>query len=129
MTGSEAVGWSRSVAQNWLLKLVNSSGAVSPATRATPRIMPVMMPCLAAGTTTVQDRARLAGAQRQRPSRSESGTARRNCSVARRPIGIIITLRAKPPARPKNGACGTTMTVQAKMPITMEGTPFSRSAV
>ena len=30
---------------------------------------------------------------------------------------------------PRNGACGTTTMVQAKMPITMDGTPFSRSAV
>src|SRR6266571_5242951 len=47
------MGWSRRVEKNALLKEVNRSGAVSPATRASATRMPVTMPGSAAGRITV----------------------------------------------------------------------------
>ncbi len=47
-TGRLAMGCIRSVLQNWLLRAVNSSGAVSPAIRAMASSTPVRMPDRAA---------------------------------------------------------------------------------
>jgi len=47
-TGRLAIGAFRSVLQNWLLSAVKSSGAVSPAIRATASMTPVTMPWSAA---------------------------------------------------------------------------------
>ena len=44
MTGSDAVGWSQPGLQKRLLSAVKRSGAVSPATRASERRTPVVMP-------------------------------------------------------------------------------------
>ena len=44
VTGRLAIGWLRSVVQNWLDSAVNSSGAVSPAMRATASRTPVTTP-------------------------------------------------------------------------------------
>ena len=54
MTGSEAVGWPHPGLQKRLPKAVNSSGAVSPATRASDSRMAVMIALReAAGSTTL----------------------------------------------------------------------------
>jgi hypothetical protein len=93
-----------------------------------PRIIPVRIPLLPAGTTTVAMVFHLLAPNASAASRSESGTSRRNCSVWRVTIGISITARAIDPARPENDLVGTTTRPQAKRPTTMEGIPFSRSA-
>ena len=48
VTGRLAIGSLRSEVQNWLFSAVNSSGAVSPAMRATASRMPVTTPARAA---------------------------------------------------------------------------------
>ena len=48
VTGRLAIGSRRLLVQNWLLKAVNSSGAVSPAMRATASSTPVITPARAA---------------------------------------------------------------------------------
>ena len=127
ITGREATGCRRPLLQNRLLKAVNRSGAVSPATRAMARIVPVMMPFMAAGTTTVATMRHLLAPSASAPSRKLSGTARRNCSVLRTVIGMTITLSATAPASAEKCRMGTTTTVKTNTPTMMEGTPFSRS--
>ena len=48
VTGRLAIGCARSEVQNWLFSAVNSSGAVSPAMRATASRTPVTTPARAA---------------------------------------------------------------------------------
>ena len=93
-----------------LLNAVNSSGAVSPAMRASASTMPVMMPGSAAGSTTLKTaRARVAPSA-SAPSRIEPGTSRSSSSVVLAMIGIIIVPRANPPASALNCLNGTTTT-------------------
>src|SRR5580698_6789095 len=76
--------------------------------RATPRIIPVKIPCRAAGTMTVRIVRVLLAPKASDPSRIEFGMERKNCSVVRRPMGIIIRLRANPPAQAEKVCIGTT---------------------
>ena len=84
--------------QNRLLKLVKTSGAASPATRARPSSMPVAIPRTAAGTTTVAMARHLFAPRASAPSRSDPGTARKKSSVLRKTMGISMTPKARPPA-------------------------------
>ena len=61
-------------------------------------------------------------------SRKALGTARRNSSVLRRVMGIIIRPSANPPDSAEKCLKGKTTRLYAKMPMTMEGTPLSKSA-
>ncbi len=109
---------------------VNSSGAVSPEMRATPRIMPVMMPLRAAGTTTVAIVRHLLAPSAIAPSRKRlRHFAQKLLGAADRDRNQHHAQReGRRPAR-RSVFMGTTISVQAKMPITMDGTPFSRSAM
>src|SRR6266576_6358443 len=98
MTGKEAVGWFQPGLQKLLPRAVKRSGAVSPATRAKASRMAVRMPRYAAGTMTVAIVFHLLAPRAMAASRKGFGTARRNSSVLRRVMGIIIRPRAKPPA-------------------------------
>src|SRR6202046_141224 len=129
ITGSEAVGCPNPGLQNRLPKAVKSSGAVSPATRASASNIPVSMPPLAAGSTTVTIVFHLLAPRAIAPSRRLPGTALRNSSVLRTVIGITIIPNATPPANAEKCFTGNTTSEYAKIPITMEGTPFSRSVV
>ena len=111
MTGREAVGSLNPELQNRLLKLVKSSGAVSPATRARLSSMPVAIPRIAAGTTTVAMARHFFAPRASAPSRSDCGTARRNSSVLRRTMGTSMTARARPPASAEKWCMGRTTTV------------------
>ncbi|MNT78137.1 hypothetical protein D3C72_2173450 [compost metagenome] len=53
VTGRLAMGLLRSAFQNWLFSAVNSSGAVSPAIRATASSTPVITPARAARSVTI----------------------------------------------------------------------------
>ena len=109
-TVSVEIGWRRSLLKKRLLNEVKSSGAVSPAMRASARTTPVMMPGSAAGTTTENTaRARVAPSARA-PSRIDSGTSSSSSSVVRAMIGIIIMPSANPPASALNCLNGSTAT-------------------
>src|SRR5580658_7226202 len=98
MAGRVAVGWAQPGLQNWLPNAVNSSGAVSPDTRARFSIIPEIRPRMAAGTTTVAMVRDLVAPKAMAPSRRAPGTDFRNSSVERSAIGIIMTPNAQPPA-------------------------------
>ncbi len=61
-------------------------------------------------------------------SRSELGTIWTISSVVRVTVGIIIAPSASAPASAEKWPIGTTTSSQAKIPITIEGSPFSTSA-
>jgi len=90
------------------------------------RIMPVRTPFMAAGTTTVASTFHLGAPSASAPSRNAFGTVERNCSVVRIEMGISMMPSATAPARPEKLCSGTTTSAQAKMPITIEGTPFKQ---
>src|SRR5713101_6896921 len=128
ISGSEAVGWLQPGLQNRFPKAVKSSGAVSPATRANASSTAVRIPLYAAGTITVAIVFHLLAPSAIAASRSARGTASKNSSVLRSVIGIIISPSAKPPARVEKCLNGSTTRLYAKIPITIDGTPFSKSA-
>src|ERR1700734_1762155 len=129
ITGSEAVGCSNPGLQYRLPNAVKSNGAVSPATRASARSIPVNMPAFAAGSTTVTIVFHLLAPSAIAPSRKLPGTAFKNSSVLRTVIGIPIIPNATPPASAEKCFTGTTTREYAKIPITIDGTPFSKSVV
>src|SRR5713226_6683347 len=108
MTGKEAVGWFKPGLQKRLPKAVKRSGAVSPATRAKASRTAVRIPRYAAGTITVAMVFDLLAPRAMAASRRAFGTARRNSSVLRRVMGIIIRPRANPPARVEKRLKGRT---------------------
>ena len=57
------------------------------------------MPRMAAGITTVATVLHLLAPKAKAPSRSTIGTDRKDSSVVRTAMGIIITPSAKPPAK------------------------------
>ena len=61
-------------------------------------------------------------------SRRARGTASKNSSVLRSVIGIIISPSANPPASVEKCLKGSTAKLNAKIPITIDGTPFNKSA-
>ena len=77
-----------------------SSGAVSPATRATASMTPVTMPAIAVGSTTLMIVRHLGTPRAYDASRSSSGTSLSISSVERTTIGIISTDSAIEPPMP-----------------------------
>ena len=77
---------------------MNSSGADSPATRATPSMMPVRMPGSAVGSTTLATT--WVGVQPMPTAASfiRVGTVRIDSSAVRITVGSISTASATPPA-------------------------------
>ena len=73
--------------------------------------MPVTIPRTAAGITTVATVLHLLVPKAKAPSRNMSGTARRDSSVVRTAMGIIITPSAIPPAKVEKCFMGSTMMV------------------
>ena len=108
MTGSDAVGCNHPSLQYRLLKAVKRSGAVSPATRASESRMPATMPRTPAGITTRTIVTHSGAPSASEASRSESGTRRRNSSVARSVTGIMMRPSATPPASVEKWPVGTT---------------------
>lgn len=62
-------------------------------------------------------------------SRTFRGTMSSISSVVRVMVGTIMMPKATPPASAEKCFCGTTMSAYTAMPITIEGTPLSTSAV
>ena len=107
-TVSDEIGCVSFVEKNRLLSAVNSSGAVSPAMRASASMMPVTMPGNAAGTTTLNTARLRVAPSASAPSRIVPGTRSSSSSVVRAMIGIIITPSARPPAMALNCLNGNT---------------------
>ncbi len=80
--------------------IVNSSGAVSPAARATASSTPDRMPGSAAGSTTVRMVRAWLDPSARLASRRSSGTSFSISSVERMTIGSIRQARARAPAKP-----------------------------
>ena len=84
----------------WLPKMVRSRGAVSPRPRATASSTPVMMPGMAAGTTTRRAMVALRAPRARAASLRWLGTPRMAVSPARMITGSMMIPMAKAPARP-----------------------------
>ena len=89
---------------------------------------PVMIPARAVGSTTRRITFHSGSPSASAASRNELGTSRIISSVVRSTIGNMITASAMPPAKAEKCCRGRTTTAYAKMPMTIDGTPFSRSA-
>jgi hypothetical protein len=77
-----------------------NNGAVSPTTLAAARVMPVINPGSAVGSTTWSTVRHLRTPSAYAASRSSSGTNRSICSAERTTIGIISRERATAPPNP-----------------------------
>src|SRR5581483_3720415 len=109
-------------------KAVSRSGAVSPETRATASMTPVVMPAEAVGSTT-EMMVRHRGTPRAKlASRSESGTSFSISSADRTTTGSMSTARANPAARPeKPWPSPSTQKAKMNRPATMDGMPVMTS--
>ena len=96
------------VLKNWLFSAVNSSGAVSPLTRATASSRPVMTPLLAARSVIISETFQRGAPSAAAASRRLPGTRRSMFSVVRTTTGIAISESAKLPAKPEKWPMGAT---------------------
>ncbi len=99
VTGRFAIGLFRSLVQNWLDKAVNSSGAVSPAIRATASSTPVTIPAYDDFTVIDSTIFHLGVPNAKAASRSAFGTRFSMFSVVRTTIGICSNASAQIPAQ------------------------------
>src|SRR5215204_1274662 len=107
--------------------VVKRSGAVSPAARATASVAPVAIPPTAVGRTTPRTvRQRLAPSAKL-ASRRWPGTSLSTSCVERATSGSMITASATDPASAL-WWWPTISSVKTKIPITIDGTPFSTSS-
>jgi hypothetical protein len=91
-----------------LFSEVNSSGAVSPAARATERRTAVMIPPSAVRKMTRSEVRHCGTPSASEASRSAPGTNRTSSSVLRARVGTISTASATPPASAENRRMGRT---------------------
>ena len=108
MIGRLAIGWLRSERPALLPREVNSSGAVSPAMRATPSRMPVMMPEMAARQQTSTIIFHFGAPRPITASRRVFGIRRSMSSVVRTTIGMTMIASATTPAQPEKPPKGST---------------------
>src|SRR3954468_5048319 len=97
--------WNGSVLMYGLLKTVTIKGAVSPMTRATASITPVMMPADAVGRTIRKTVFHLGMPSAYDASRSAEGTSSNISSLDRTMIGSMSTESASAPANPEKPRC------------------------
>ncbi len=95
--------------QYWLLSAVKSSGAVSPAARATASRHAVTMPPSAVRRTTRTLVFQAGTPSASDASRSEPGTRRTISSVARARVGIMRIASATAPASAEKWPIGMTI--------------------
>ena len=107
-TGRLAMGWPMLVLKNWLLSAVNSSGAVSPDTRAIASSRPVMTPLLAARRVIISATFQRGAPSAAAASRRLPGTRRSMFSVVRTTTGMAMSDSASEPAKPENWPIGAT---------------------
>ena len=79
---------------------MKSSGAVSPASRAIPRMAPVANPEEAVGSTTDQTTLARDDPRARPASLRPSGTRRSTTSTDRQIVGIMVTERASDAMKP-----------------------------
>ena len=101
-------GPDRSTLQPLLPSEVNSSGAVSPATRAMASNIPVRMPARAARQQTKVIIFHFGAPSAITASRNVSGTRRSISSVVRTTIGMTMMASARDPAQPEKPPNGIT---------------------
>ncbi|MNL15573.1 hypothetical protein D3C87_1365660 [compost metagenome] len=101
VTGRLAIGLFRSLVQNWLDSAVNSSGAVSPAIRATASSTPVTMPAYDDLTVIAITIFHFGVPRATAASRSAFGTRFSMFSVVRTTMGICSSASAQMPAQPE----------------------------
>lgn len=100
----------------------SSTGAVSPTTRAQPRMTAVTRPLRAVGSTTFHSVRNSPAPSARDASRRPPGTRRSTTSVARVTTGIISTDSASPAARPqKPWPSEMTKNAYTNRPATTEG--------
>lgn len=110
VTGRFAIGWLMSSEKNWFDSAVNSSGAVSPAIRATASSTPVKIPLSDARSVIASTIRHFGVPSAMAASRSEFGTSFSMFSVVRITIGICSNASATTPAQPlKRPAFATTI--------------------
>ena len=125
--GNCAIGCAGFNSQNWLPKAVNSSGAVSPVTRAIANSNPVVIAGRAAGTTIRIVVANSESPSASAPSRIERGTLRMASSEVRKIIGSISIANATDADNAEKCRNGATSNVYANNPIAMLGIPDNTS--
>src|SRR3954447_17862970 len=108
---------------------VNSSGAVSPAARATASIVPVMIPGRAVGSTTRQTTCQRGAPSARAASRNEEGTSNSTTSAARATTGSARSASASEPFQAANVPPMplTTSEMYTNRPKTIDGTPVITS--
>jgi hypothetical protein len=93
--------WNGSKLIDWLPTATSSTGAVSPAARATASMIPVTMPGSAVGSTIRRIVFHFGIPSAYAPSRSAVGTSRSISSVDRVTVGSISTDSARAAAKPE----------------------------
>ena len=124
-SGSEACAPSKGlVLMNGLPKTSSSTGAVSPAIRATASMTPVVMPPMAVGRTTFRMVRHFGMPSAREASRSSFGTSLSISSVERTTTGIIRIARASEPAKPERlHAEHQDPELRMNRPATIDGMP------
>src|SRR6266700_6218546 len=101
VTGRDATAWLASVVIAFgATEHVKRRGAVSPAARATPSTVPVMIPPIVCGSTTLTTVRQRATPSARLASRSDRGTRARTSWTEREMIGIIRIASANDHAYP-----------------------------
>ena len=127
VTGRLAIGSFRLSDQNWLDNAVKSSGAVSPAIRATASNTPVSTPARAARRVTLEITTLFGAPRAKAASRSVLGMSCNMFSVVRTTTGRTISASASTPDQAENLPVCATTTAYTKRPITIDGADSSRS--
>ena len=105
---------------------------VSPTARPTPKIIPAIIPDLAAGSSAKNTLRSLHAPSASEPSKYSDGTARSDVSLTETIVGRIIIARTIEAARmlvplpPNTVRITGTIAVSPKKPYTTDGMPASR---
>ena len=110
-----------STEKNWFDSAVNSSGAVSPAIRATASSTPVMIPPTDARSVIFSTMRHFGVPSAKAASRSAFGTSFSMFSVVRITIGICSSASAITPAQPEKRPDFATTIAYTNRPMTIDG--------
>lgn len=121
VTGRFAIGWLMSAEKNWFDSAVKSSGAVSPAMRATASSTPVTIPPTDARSVIFRIIRHFGVPSANAASRSAFGTSFSMFSVVRITIGICSSASAITPAQPLKWPDFATTSAYTNSPTTIDG--------